>query len=112
MPISETVSTTSSTMRCLSKYEADEILASITDMAMALMPAREVAVLVGMTAEESESFIYALKNEYELPVVTAYRKGRLQTKLYLRKKVVAFAIKGSPAAQPLADSYLKENEYL
>ena len=99
-------------MRCLSKYENEESLSAIEEMAKALMPAREVAVLVGMTSEESESFVYALKNDYELPVVTAYRKGRLQTKLDLRKKVVAFAIKGSPAAQPLADSYLKENEYL
>lgn len=81
-------------------------------MAAALMPARDVALLVGMTAEEAGLFIYNLKNDVNTPSSTAYKKGRLDTKYKLRKKVVDYALKGSPAAQPLADSYLHENEYI
>lgn len=81
-------------------------------MAAALMPAREVAILLGMTLAEADTFVYAIKNGIDEPLVNAYRKGRLTTKLKLRKKVVQFAIKGSPAAQPLADSYLKEYDTL
>lgn len=81
-------------------------------MAAALMPVREIAVLTGMSREETDAFVYAIKNGQESPIANAYRKGRLSTKLQLRKKVVSFAIKGSPAAQPLADGYLKENDCL
>ena len=99
-------------MPSLSKYETEEALASVADMAKALMSVREVAVLMDMSVREAEDFVYAVKNDFDIPIVKSYKKGRLATKLELRKKVVSFAIKGSPAAQPLADDYLKENEYL
>ena len=42
------------------------------------------------------------------PIYTSYHQGRLQTKLNLRKTVIKLAVAGSPAAEPLADKYMKE----
>lgn len=112
MNTSENPLTPSLTQPSLSRFEDAESCSEIERMAAALMPAREVALLIGMTPEETDLFIYNLKNDINTPLSIAYKKGRLYTKLKLRKKVVDFALKGSPAAQPLADSYLQENDYL
>ena len=48
------------------------------------------------------------KNHTRSEVYAAYQKGRLTTKHELRRTVIRLAKAGSPAAEPLADKYLKE----
>lgn len=109
MITSDNSSTPSTT---LPSPSADDLLTQIEEMAAALMTVRDIALLTDMSSEETDTFVYAVKNNLDNPLAKAYRKGRLRTKLALRRKVVDFALKGSPAAQPLADEYLKENELL
>lgn len=91
-------------------HSSDGYLDRIEQMAAMLMPVRDIALLMEMTREDTEAFCYAVKNGLDTPISMAYRRGRLQTKLALRSKVVDYALKGSPTAQPMADEYLKEND--
>ena len=71
---------------------SEEILKQIKDMSAALLPPAEIAILLDISS----------------PIYTSYHQGRLQTKLNLRKTVIKLAVAGSPAAEPLADKYMKE----
>lgn len=73
-----------------------------------LMSADEIAILVGMTADERRRFVSGVRNKAEDEETMAYYRGRLQTKNDLHKIVILLAVKGSPAAQPMADRYLIE----
>lgn len=86
----------------------DETLLQITEMSAALLPSSEIAILLDIPAEQHNLFCDVCKNHRHSPIYSAYHKGRLQTKLNLRKTVIKLAIAGSPAAEPLADKYIKE----
>ena len=85
-----------------------EILERIEDMAAALMPSDEIGILLGLGEEESEEFVELCRNHRSSNVYMAYHGGRLRTKYELRKTVIRLAKAGSPAAEPLADSYLRD----
>lgn len=87
---------------------ADETLLQIKEMAAALMPPSEIAILVAISADQRDYFCDICKNHRQSPIYDAYHQGRLQTKLSLRKTVIKLAVAGSPAAEPLADKYMKE----
>lgn len=87
---------------------ADEVLQKITEMSAALMPPAEIAILIAIPADQRDFFCDICKNHRQSPIYEAYQYGRLQTKLSLRKTVIKLAVAGSPAAEPLADKYMKE----
>jgi len=86
----------------------DEQLKEIRDMSAALLPPSEIAILLGIPADEREYFCDICKNHCQNPIYTAYHQGRLQTKYELRQTVIRLAKAGSPAAEPLADKYMRE----
>lgn len=76
-------------------------------MAAALMSPAEIAILLN---QDTEKFIYQATKKKESEIYKAYQKGRLTTKLELRKKVITLAKAGSPQAEMLADKYLLNSE--
>ncbi len=87
-----------------------EELEQLEEMAAALMPASEIAILMNIEVEKRPRFIDQCKNHKSTAVYTAYQRGRLTTKLELRKTVVKLAKAGSPAAEPLAIKFITEQE--
>jgi hypothetical protein len=83
----------------------DEQLLEVEDMSASLMTPAEIAILLGSDADQ---FKYTINNKPGHPVYIAYYKGRLKTKLTLRKMVIKLAEKGSPQAEMLADKYLRD----
>lgn len=78
----------------------------IRELAKNLMPADDIALLVGMDVDERRHFVRAVRERLDEPYAIAYHQGRLATKNELHKTVVLLAVKGSPAAQPMAEHYL------
>lgn len=89
----------------------DEQLQQVQEMAAALMPPSEIAILMDFAADERGTFIEICRNHTASPIYAAYHRGRLQTKYELRKTVIRLAKAGSPAAEPLVDGYLKEQQF-
>lgn len=87
---------------------SDETLQLIKEMAAALMPPVEIAILLDIPVDQRDYFCDICKNHRQSLIYDAYHRGRLQTKLSLRKTVIKLAVAGSPAAEPLADKYMKE----
>jgi hypothetical protein len=81
-------------------------LTQITEMAASLMQPREIALLLDMSIQVFE---YEVKQRPEGEIGRAFHKGRLQTKLELRKKIITMAKAGSPQAEVLADKYLQKD---
>jgi hypothetical protein len=73
----------------------------------ALMHPKDIAELLSIPIPEIAAFCMGLK-EGSTPEARAYRRGIAQAKLELHECVVKLAVKGSPAAQPLADSFLRD----
>lgn len=91
------------------KLEKEE-LEQLEEMAAALMPAAEIAILLNIDFESRSLFVDQCKNHKSTAVYQAYQRGRLTTKLELRKTVVKLAKAGSPAAEPLAVKFITEQE--
>lgn len=72
------------------------------------MKPADIAILIGIDSSDFDSFCFILKEQCQHPYSRAYWRGVTQAKYDLHKSVVMLATKGSPAAQPLADSYLRE----
>ena len=87
---------------------SDEQLQQVEEMAAALLPPSEIAILIRIDADQRDLFCEICKNHTASDIYTAYHRGRLQTKYELRKTVIKLAKAGSPAAEPLADKYMKE----
>lgn len=85
-----------------------ETLEKIEEMAAALLPPDEISILLGFEEKESEEFVELCRNHRSSNVYKAFHRGRLTTKYELRKTVIRLAKAGSPAAEPLADSYMRE----
>ena len=86
----------------------DDQLQQIEDMAAALLPAAEIAILLNLPAENRKIFEEIVKTHVNSPVYLAFHKGRLTTKYELRKIIIKLAKNGSPAAEPIADKYIRE----
>jgi len=87
---------------------SEEQIQQIQDMASALLPASEIAILLGLSAQERTEFCEIIKNHTNSEVYMAFHTGRLTTKFELRKTVIKLAKHGSPAAEPIAEKYLRE----
>lgn len=77
-------------------------------MAAALLPPHEIAILLGLNADQRDLFVDVCRNHKNNPAYLAYHQGRLKTKFELRQTVIRLVKAGSPAAEPLADAYMKE----
>lgn len=86
----------------------DEQINEIRNMSAALLPPAEIAILLDIPAEQREYFCEICKNHRQTSIYNAYHQGRLQTKYELRQTVIKLAKAGSPAAEPLADKYMRE----
>ncbi|WP_291528587.1 hypothetical protein [Bacteroides sp. UBA939] len=86
----------------------DEQIERVRSMSAALMPPPEIAILLDIPADERDYFCDICKNHRQSSIYNAYHQGRLQTKYELRQTVIKLAKAGSPAAEPLADKYMRE----
>lgn len=73
----------------------------------ALMKPADIAILLDIPADEKDVFCQSLSDS-DTPEARAYRKGVANAKLELHENVVKLAVKGSPAAQPIANLYLSD----
>ena len=73
----------------------------------ALMKPADIAILLDIPADEKDVFCQSL-TDFDTPEARAYRKGVANAKLELHENVVKLAVKGSPAAQPIANLYLSD----
>lgn len=73
----------------------------------ALMKPADIAILLDIPADEKDVFCQSL-SDFDTPEARAYRKGVANAKLELHENVVKLAVKGSPAAQPIANLYLSD----
>lgn len=86
----------------------DEQLNQVRSMSAALLPPSEIAILLDIAADQRDYFCDICKNHRQTSIYNAYHQGRLQTKYELRQTVIKLAKAGSPAAEPLADKYMRE----
>lgn len=82
----------------------------VREAAASLMKPSDIARLLGLTRDETEYFLFAIRDDSDASFARAYHQGRMETKLQLHESVVKLALKGSPAAQPIAENYLREQE--
>jgi hypothetical protein len=86
----------------------DEQLKQVEEMSAALLPPAEIAILLTIPAENRKLFEQICKTHECSKLYDAYQRGKLTTKLDLRRTVIKLAKAGSPAAEPLADKYMIE----
>ncbi len=86
----------------------DEQLLKVEEMAAALMPPSEIAILLKIPSTERTYFQQACKSHENSKIYEAYQRGKLTTKFELRQTVVKLAKAGSPAAEPLAEKFIRE----
>lgn len=86
----------------------DEQLLQVEEMSAALLPAGEIALLLNLTAQERSTFEEVVKTHTNSAEYMAFHRGRLTTKFELRKTVIKLAKHGSPAAEPIAEKYIRE----
>lgn len=79
-------------------------------MAAALLPPSEIAVLIQIDIDKRKLFSQICKSHAYSPIYDAYQRGKLTTKFELRKTVVKLAKAGSPAAEPLAEKFIREQQ--
>lgn len=87
---------------------SEEQIKQIREMSAALMPPTEIAILLDILADQRDYFCDICRNHRQTPIYNAYHQGRLQTKYELQQTVIKLAKAGSPAAEPLADKYMRE----
>ena len=85
-----------------------EALEKLREYAAALLPPGEIAILMGIPPDERKEFTLRCRSREGDPVYEAFHHGRLTTKLELRTNIIKLAKAGSPAAEPLAEKFLRE----
>lgn len=85
-----------------------EQLQRIEELSAALLTPGEIAILIGIPADERKSFSTRCRSHQGSPEYEAFHRGRLATKLHLRQNIIKLAKAGSPAAEPLAEKFLQE----
>lgn len=86
----------------------DEQLLQVEEMAAALLPSDEIGILLKLDSSDRNAFNEIVKTHTNSPIYMAFHSGRLTTKLELRKTVIKLAKHGSPAAEPIAEKYIRE----
>jgi hypothetical protein len=83
-------------------------LDKLHEYAAALLSPYEIAILMDVAPEDRSAFCIRCRDRVGDPFYETFQHGRLITKLALRQNVIKLAKAGSPAAEPLADRYLYE----
>jgi len=86
----------------------DNQLDLIESAASCLLKPKDIARLLSLTHEETEYFLSSIRLESDEVFVRRYFKAVAEVKFQLHESVVKLALKGSPAAQPIAENYLRE----
>jgi hypothetical protein len=86
----------------------DEQLTQLQEYASALLTPAEIAILLDIPPNERSTFCVRCRSHSGTPEYEAFQRGRLITKLELRRSVIKLAKAGSPAAEPLAEKFLQE----
>jgi len=85
-----------------------EELEQLEEMAAALLPPTDIAILLKIPGDEHDKFVQICKSHKHTDIYAAYQRGKLTTKLELRKTIVKLAKAGSPAAEPIAQKFIRE----
>ncbi len=86
----------------------DEQLQLLEDYASALLTPSEIAVLLDIPVNARKTFNVRCRTHEGSAEYEAFHRGRLTTKLELRRNIIKLAKAGSPAAEPLAERFLQE----
>ncbi len=86
----------------------DEQIEQLQEYAAALMHITEIAILLDIEPDKRTLFEMKCKQDVASPLYKAFNKGRLTTKLDLRRNIIKLAKAGSPAAEPLAIKFINE----
>lgn len=86
----------------------DEKLKQLEEYAAALLTPAEISILLDIPASERKAFSVRCRTHEGTPEYEAYHRGRLATKLELRRNIIKLAKAGSPAAEPLVERFLQE----
>ena len=86
----------------------DEQLEQLEEYAAALMNVSEISILLDIPTDERNRFKVMCLQDDNSPLYKSFHKGRLTTKLELRRNIIKLAKAGSPAAEPLAIRFIKE----
>ena len=86
----------------------DEQIEQLQEYAAALMHISEIAILLDIEPDRRTLFEMKCKQDVASPLYTAFNKGRLTTKLDLRRNIIKLAKAGSPAAEPLVIKFINE----
>lgn len=82
----------------------EEMLISIEEHASLFLTIEEIALLIDVDFVEFKERILTPND----PVGNAYQRGKLKTKVELRKSVIKMALKGSPQGEMLTEEYIKK----
>lgn len=83
-------------------------LEKLREYAAALLPPGEIAILMNIPPGERKEFTLRCRSREGDPLYEAFHLGRLTTKHELRTNIIKLAKAGSPAAEPLAEKFLRE----
>ena len=86
----------------------EEMIIKIEEYAAALLKPSEIAILLNIPASERKIFSVRCRTHQGSLEYEAFHRGRLTTKLELRQNIIKLAKAGSPAAEPLAEKFLQE----
>lgn len=86
----------------------NEQLEQLEEYAAALMSITEIAILMDIPTPVRTQFKVLCRQVDTSPLYKAFHKGRLTTKLELRRNIIKLAKAGSPAAEPLAIKFINE----
>ncbi len=87
---------------------SNDQLKLLQEYAAALLAPAEIAILLDLPLEERKSLVVRCRSQQGSAEYEAFQRGRLQTKLELRQNIIKLAKAGSPAAEPLALKFIKE----
>lgn len=87
---------------------SNEQLEQLHEYAAALMHISEIAILLDIPVKKLTRFKVECTKDQNSKLYIAFNKGRLQTKLDLRRNIIKLAKAGSPAAEPLALKFIDE----
>lgn len=83
-------------------HYSDEQISQIRDLAAALTPISDIAILMNLDVYQLRDALADPAN----PVSQAYRRAKAETMLSIRRNELQLASMGSPLAVQLAGSYL------
>lgn len=83
-------------------------LTQLEELAAALLTPAEIAILLDIPVCDRKAFGVRCRTHEGTPEYEAFHRGRLTTKLELRRNIIKLAKAGSPAAEPLAERFLQE----